>query len=186
MLRALFAEALSRKSVPEVKAETPRPAALKVTPLMFKVDVPVSLKVSLRSSPFNRLMPLKEASREVVLIWLTTSLNCLTRLLRTVWEDGSLTGVLGVTLEKVLPTPVEVPPIAPIVAERRIIAGDDADHAVRREAGLQVVGRQRVVEVVQAFDLTDTRAKRNGGGRTASGRTDGQGLTVEDACGGSS
>ena len=56
-------------------------------------------------------------SRDVVLIWLTTSLNCLTRLLRTSCEDGSLTGMLGVRLEKGLPTPVALPPIAPMVAE---------------------------------------------------------------------
>ena len=57
-----FADELSRKSVPDVSEARPRPAALKVTPLMFRVDLPVSLKVSLRSSPFSRLMPLNEAS----------------------------------------------------------------------------------------------------------------------------
>src|SRR3954464_15120537 len=53
-----FAELLSRKSVPETSEARPRPAALKVTPVMFSVDLPVSLKVSLRLSPFKRLMPL--------------------------------------------------------------------------------------------------------------------------------
>src|SRR3954464_13998980 len=53
-----LAELLSRKSVPPVSAARPSPAALKVTPVMFSVDLPVSLKVSLRLSPFKRLMPL--------------------------------------------------------------------------------------------------------------------------------
>src|SRR5438270_10252975 len=60
-VRGPFADALSRKSVPETSEARPRPPALKVTPLMFRVDLPVSLKVSLRSSPFSRLMPLNDA-----------------------------------------------------------------------------------------------------------------------------
>src|SRR4051794_25136586 len=87
-----------------------RPARqLKVTPLQGRNAEP--------GAPFNRLMPMKEASREVVLIWLTTSLNCLTRLLRTVCEDGSLTGIVGVKFEKVLPTPVAEPLTPPIKAD---------------------------------------------------------------------
>src|ERR1700682_5655846 len=75
-----LAEALSRKSVPEVSEARPRPAGLKVTPLMFRVDLPVSLKVSLRSSPFSRLIPLNEASCAVVEICWMTLLYWLTRL----------------------------------------------------------------------------------------------------------
>src|SRR5882757_6677626 len=44
-----LAEALSKKSVPETSEARPRPVASKVTPLMVRVDLPVSLKVSLRS-----------------------------------------------------------------------------------------------------------------------------------------
>src|SRR3954453_23552438 len=66
--RAVFAEGLSRKSVPVVNEPRPRPAGLNVTPLRVKVDLPVSLKVSFRSSPFSRLMPLNDASCAVVSI----------------------------------------------------------------------------------------------------------------------
>src|SRR5260221_1836250 len=89
---ALFAELLSRKSVPLVNEARPRPAALKVTPRMFRVDLPVSLKVSLRLSPFSRLMPLNEASCDVVVICWMTLLYWLTRLARMVCEAASATG----------------------------------------------------------------------------------------------
>src|SRR6266852_6627206 len=46
-VRALLAEVLSRKSVPAVNLDRLRPAMLKVTPWIFSVEVPVSLKVSL-------------------------------------------------------------------------------------------------------------------------------------------
>src|SRR5713101_9892379 len=88
-----LAEALSRKSVPPTSEARPRPAALKVTPLMVRVDLPVSLKVSLRSSPFSRLMPLNEASCDVVVICWMTLLYWLTRLARMVCEAASATGV---------------------------------------------------------------------------------------------
>src|SRR5438034_8463608 len=91
-LSALFAEALSRKSAPATSEARPRPAALKVTPLTVRVDLPVSLKVSLRSSPFSRLMPLKEASCDVVVICWMTLLYWLTRLARMVCEAASGTG----------------------------------------------------------------------------------------------
>ena len=41
--------------------------------------MPVSLKVSLRSSPFSRLMPLKDESCEVVVICAMIPLYCATR-----------------------------------------------------------------------------------------------------------
>src|ERR1700681_514080 len=44
---ALLAEVLSRKSVPAVNFDKPRPEAFKLTPWIFSVEVPVSLKVSL-------------------------------------------------------------------------------------------------------------------------------------------
>src|SRR5438876_5066997 len=87
-----LAEALSRKSVPGTSEARPRPAALKVTPLMVRVDLPVSLKVSLRSSPFSRLMPLNEASCAVVVICVMTLLYWLTRLARMVCEAASASG----------------------------------------------------------------------------------------------
>src|SRR5437016_4447367 len=113
-LSALFAEALSRKSVPLVNEARPRPAASKVTPTMFRVDLPVSLKVSLRLSPFSRLMPLNEASCDVVVICWMTLLYWPTRLARMVCEAASATGAEAAA------TPVKakaVPPTAPRVAE---------------------------------------------------------------------
>src|ERR1700760_448988 len=74
-----FAELLSRKTVPEVNEARPRPAALKVTPETLRVDLPVSLKVSFRLSPFSRLMPLKDESCDVVEICVMMSLYCFTR-----------------------------------------------------------------------------------------------------------
>src|SRR6266403_4327973 len=88
-----LAEALSKKSVPATSEARPRPAASKVTPLMVRVDLPVSLKVSLRSSPFSRLMPLNEASCAVVVICVMTLLYWLTRLARMVCEAASASGL---------------------------------------------------------------------------------------------
>src|SRR3954447_15616063 len=62
---------------------------------MFSVDLPVSLKVSLRSSPLSRLMPLKEASCAVVVIWVMILLYWPTRLERRVCEAGSTTGAVA-------------------------------------------------------------------------------------------
>src|SRR5438874_8517677 len=87
-----LAEALSKKLVPETSEARPRPAALKVTPLMVRVDLPVSLKVSLRSSPFSRLMPLNEESCAVVVICVMTLLYWATRLARIICEAASATG----------------------------------------------------------------------------------------------
>jgi len=56
------------KSEPTVKLARPRPGASKVVPVMFSVDLPVSLNTSLSESPFRRLTPLNDASREVVVI----------------------------------------------------------------------------------------------------------------------
>src|SRR3954462_13071118 len=42
LVSTAFADELSRKSVPEVSKARPRPAALKVTPLMLRMDLPVS------------------------------------------------------------------------------------------------------------------------------------------------
>src|SRR5437016_3178303 len=67
-VRTVLVPALSMKSVPEVSAARPRPAGLNVTPLIVDVDLPVSLNTSLSESPFNRLMPLKDASCAVVVI----------------------------------------------------------------------------------------------------------------------
>ena len=57
VVRTLVAALLSRKSVPTVRADRPRPVALKVTPVMFRVDRPVSLKTSFSVSPLSRLIP---------------------------------------------------------------------------------------------------------------------------------
>src|SRR3954454_2218121 len=108
LVSVALAELLSRKSVPEVSKARPRPAALKVTPLMFSVDLPVSLKVSLRSSPFKRLMPLNDASCEVVVICVMMLLYWLTRLARMVCDAGSATGTVAAPNDA-------VPGVAPVV-----------------------------------------------------------------------
>src|SRR3954467_15137596 len=82
---------------------------------MFSVDLPVSLKVSLRSSPFNRLMPLKEASCDVVVIWVMMLLYWPTRLERRVCGAGWATG--GVAAPKVAEPGVEPTVTAPMVDE---------------------------------------------------------------------
>src|SRR5438445_7663072 len=112
---ALLAEELSRKSVPEVRVDKPRPAALKVEPVMLSVDLPVSLNVSFSVSPFNRLMPLKDESCEVVLICASTLLYCATRLERWACEVGSATAAAPVRPLNALPLLVAEPVIAPIV-----------------------------------------------------------------------
>src|SRR5450759_4600189 len=81
---------------------------------MLSVDLPVSLKVSLRLSPFSRLMPLKEESCAVVVICAMMPLYWLTRLARMVCEAASAIGGAAAA------TPVKakaVPPTAPRVAE---------------------------------------------------------------------
>src|SRR6202022_4640849 len=113
----LLAEELSRKSVPEVRVERPRPVTLKVTPVMESVDLPVSLNVSFSVSPFNRLMPLNDESCEVVLICASTLLYCATRLARVACEFGSATAAAAVRPLNALPAPAAVPVIAPIVKE---------------------------------------------------------------------
>src|ERR1700716_4087318 len=60
---------------------------------MLRVDLPVSLKVSLRLSPFSRLMPLKDESCAVVVICVMMLLYWLTRLERMACEAGSAVGV---------------------------------------------------------------------------------------------
>src|ERR1700738_1198137 len=63
---------------------------------MLSVDLPVSLKVSFRSSPNNRLMPLKDESCAVVVICAMMLLYWLTRLERMVWLGRSATAALTV------------------------------------------------------------------------------------------
>src|ERR1700761_3728125 len=63
-----FAELESRKSVPEVRVDRPRPAVSKVTPLMARVDLPVSSKVRFKVSPSSKLTPLNDESCDVVSI----------------------------------------------------------------------------------------------------------------------
>src|SRR6202011_1949903 len=59
---------------------------------MLSVDLPVSLKVSFRSSPNSRLMPLNEESCDVVVICAMMLLYWATRLARGVCEFGSASG----------------------------------------------------------------------------------------------
>src|SRR5258708_33112325 len=78
----LLVALLSMKSVPTGRLERPRPAELKVVPVMLSVDLPVSLNTSFSESPFNRLTPLNEESCAVVVICDRLLLYCETRLAR--------------------------------------------------------------------------------------------------------
>src|ERR1700737_2898308 len=73
---------------------------------MLSVDLPVSLKVSLRLSPFRRLMPLKDESCAVVVICAMMLLYWLTRLERMVWLAGSATAAF--TVKPVTAAPPEM------------------------------------------------------------------------------
>src|SRR3979409_2110354 len=81
---------------------------------MLRVDLPVSLKVSLRSSPFSKLMPLKDEACAVVVICVMMLLYWLTRLERMDCEAASATGATAAPNVRV-PAPPRV--IAPIVDE---------------------------------------------------------------------
>ena len=79
------------KSVPEVSAFRPRPAGLKVTPLIVEVDLPVSSNTSFSESPFSRLMPLKDASCAVVVICVMIWLYWVTSDARVACDTASAT-----------------------------------------------------------------------------------------------
>src|SRR6202022_4164339 len=81
---------------------------------MLRVDLPVSLKVSLRLSPFKRLMPLKDESCAVVVICAMMLLYWLTRLERMACEAGSATAAL--TVPTVAPVVPEISTPAPVGA----------------------------------------------------------------------
>ena len=72
---------------------------------MTSVLVPFSLKVIFSLSPRSRLMPLNEASSDSLSSWSFSSLNCLTRFVRT-----SLPSTESVLAE---PSSVLVVPLAP-------------------------------------------------------------------------
>src|ERR1700731_667753 len=82
---------------------------------MLSVDLPVSLKVSLRTSPFSRLMPLNDASCAVVVTCAMMLLYWLTRLERMACEEGSATGALPAAPKVAVPVVVQV--TAPMVDE---------------------------------------------------------------------
>ena len=86
---------------------------MKLTPVMLRVDLPVSLKVSFSVSPFSRLTPLNEASCAVVVICARMLLYWVTRLARTACAVASATGADAVEKVSAL---VTVPPIAPPAA----------------------------------------------------------------------
>src|SRR5260221_10640707 len=81
---------------------------------MLSVDLPVSLKVSFRSSPNSRLMPLNDESCDVVVICAMMLLYWATRLARVVCEIGSATGAAAAANVAV---PAAVRVTAPIVDE---------------------------------------------------------------------
>ncbi len=107
--------------MPEVKVDRPRPAGLKVTPGMFRLDLPVSSNTSLSWSPFNRLMPLNEESCAVVVICLRIWLYCDTRLARISCELASDTGAAAVRPLKAAPDAAAAPPIVPIVDDAALL-----------------------------------------------------------------
>src|SRR5580704_16159891 len=98
------------KSTPEFRLDRPRPAELKVTPAMLRVDLPVSLNTSLSWSPFKRLTPLNEESCEVVLICCRMLLYWVTRPARVACAAESATGAEAVAKASAL---VRVAPMTP-------------------------------------------------------------------------
>ena len=87
---------------------------MKVTPVIVRVDLPVSLNVSFNVSPFNRLTPLKDASCAVVLICASTLLYCATRLARVACASASATGAAAADGVEGQPEAAEVPAMVPI------------------------------------------------------------------------
>src|ERR1700730_1852021 len=83
---------------------------------MLSVDLPVSLKVSFRSSPNNRLMPLNDESCDVVVISSMMLWYWATRLARVVCEFGSASGAPAVPPVGVTRVAVSVPLIAMLFA----------------------------------------------------------------------
>src|SRR6202163_4010893 len=83
---------------------------------MLSVDLPVSLKVSFRSSPNNRLMPLNDESCDVVVICAMMLLYWLTRLARVVCEFASASGWPATPPAGVTRNAVSVPLIAMVLA----------------------------------------------------------------------
>src|SRR6185369_4696282 len=106
--------AFSMKSEPEVSAARPRPPGLNVTPLIVVDDLPVSLNTSLSESPFNRLMPLKDASCAVVVICEMIWLYWLTRFARVDCDTASATAALTVPAVAVVVPLISTP--APVGA----------------------------------------------------------------------
>src|SRR3954467_13471522 len=109
---------------------------------MLRVDLPVSLKVSLRSSPFNRLMPLNEASCEVVVICVMMLLYWLTRLARMVCDAGSATG--AVAAPKVALPGVEPTVTTPIVDDAKSLAGVKTSFLPLSSLGIILAGANAV------------------------------------------
>src|ERR1700688_3991792 len=83
---------------------------------MLSVDLPVSLNVSFRSSPYSRLMPLNDESCDVVVICAMMLLYWLTRLARVFCEVGSASGAPAVPPVGVTRVAVSVPLIAMLFA----------------------------------------------------------------------
>ena len=121
---------------------------------MLSVDLPVSLKVSLRLSPFSRLMPLKDASCAVVVICAMMSLYWLTRLARMACEAASATGATG---------SAERRSTAPSRADgnrtdrgRSAVVGRGEDELVGAvQAGRQIAGRQGGVQLIERLAGAD-------------------------------
>src|SRR5689334_8621612 len=100
---------LSMKSLPAVRFDSPRPAGLKVTPVIVELDLPVSSNTSFSESPFKRLTPLKDESCAVVVICVRIWLYWVTSEERVFCDTGS-----GVGLVASVPPPTVVK-AAPLV-----------------------------------------------------------------------
>ena len=98
-------------------------------------------------------MPLKEASWAVVVIWSRMLLYWVDQVGADRLRVGSCTGAPAVSPSKALPAAAAVPPIVPIVEEAASLVVVIVITPSNVDRGLQVVGRQRGVQVVQALDL---------------------------------
>ena len=90
---------------------------------MVSVDLPVSLNVNFRSSPFSRLMPLNDASCDVVVTCVTMLLYWLTRAARAACEAASASGAPAVPPGGVTSVAVSLP-VIPIVFGAGAAASD--------------------------------------------------------------
>ena len=178
VVKTLLAELLSRKSVPAVRLERPRPASLKVTPVIASFEAPVSSNVRSRVSPFSRLMPLNEESCAVVLICGQDLV-----VLRDQAGTCGLRVRIGDRSSRGQAAELRCGAAGECADRRRgrVVRGRDGDRAAGVDAGLQVIRRQRGIEFVEGRNLAAAGAEGDVGCGAAAGGGDLQRLAADRA-----